>query len=56
MNKGITVVICGDTTKLDKALKGVNSSLTKTQSLYGGMSVLTCMLAGIAIVLRKKFN
>ena len=30
--KGITVEIGGDTTGLDKALKGVNSSLSKTQS------------------------
>ena len=29
--KGITIEIGGDTTKLDKALKGVNSSLRKTQ-------------------------
>ena len=30
--KGITVEIGGDTTGLDKALKSVNSSITKTQS------------------------
>lgn len=30
--KGITVEIGGDTTGLDKALRGVNSSITKTQS------------------------
>ena len=30
--KGITVEIGGDTTGLDKALKNVNSSITKTQS------------------------
>ena len=29
--KGITVEIGGDTTGLDKALKSVNSSITKTQ-------------------------
>lgn len=30
--KGITVEICGDTTGLDKALKGVNSKIKNTQS------------------------
>ena len=30
--KGITVEIGGDATGLDKALKSVNSSITKTQS------------------------
>ena len=33
--KGITVEIGGDTTGLDKALKSVNSSITKTQ--FGGI-------------------
>ena len=30
--KGITVTINGDTTKLDKALSGVNKTLSQTQS------------------------
>ena len=38
--KGITVEIGGDTTGLDKALKSVNSSITKTQSALNDVSRL----------------
>ena len=38
--KGITVEIGGDTTGLDKALKGVNSSITKTQSALNDVNRL----------------
>ena len=38
--KGITVEIGGDTTGLDKALRGVNSSITKTQSALNDVNKL----------------
>ena len=38
--KGITVEIGGDTTGLDKALKGVNSSISKTQSALNDVNRL----------------
>lgn len=38
--KGITVEIGGDATGLDKALKGVNSSITKTQSALNDVNRL----------------
>ena len=38
--KGITVEIGGDTTGLDKALKSVNSSITKTQSALNDVNRL----------------
>ena len=38
--KGITVEIGGDTTGLDKALKTVNSSITKTQSALNDVNRL----------------
>ena len=38
--KGITVEIGGDTTGLDKALKNVNSSITKTQSALNDVNRL----------------
>ncbi len=38
--KGITVEIGGDTTGLDKALRGVNSSITKTQSTLNDVNKL----------------
>lgn len=38
--KGITVEIGGDTTGLDKALHGVNSSITKTQSALNDVNKL----------------
>ena len=38
--KGITVEISGDTTGLDKALKGVNSSISKTQSALNDVNRL----------------
>lgn len=38
--KGITVEIGGDTTGLDKALKGVNSSINKTQSALNDVNRL----------------
>ena len=38
--KGITVEIGGDTTVLDKALRGVNSSITKTQSALNDVNKL----------------
>ncbi len=38
--KGITVEIGGDTTDLDKALRGVNSSITKTQSALNDVNKL----------------
>lgn len=38
--KGITVEIGGDTTGLDKALRGVNSSITKTQSALNDINKL----------------
>ena len=38
--KGITVEIGGDTTGLDKALKSVNSSLSKTQSALNDVNRL----------------
>ena len=38
--KGITVEIGGDTTGLDKALKTVNSSLSKTQSALNDVNRL----------------
>ena len=38
--KGITIEIGGDTTGLDKALKGVNSSISKTQSALNDVNRL----------------
>lgn len=38
--KGVTVEIGGDTTGLDKALRGVNSSITKTQSALNDVNKL----------------
>ena len=38
--KGITIEIGGDTTGLDKALKSVNSSITKTQSALNDVNRL----------------
>ena len=38
--KGITVEIGGDATGLDKALKSVNSSITKTQSALNDVNRL----------------
>lgn len=38
--KGITIEIGGDTTGLDKALKNVNSSITKTQSALNDVNRL----------------
>ena len=38
--KGIIVEIGGDTTGLDKALRGVNSSITKTQSALNDVNKL----------------
>lgn len=38
--KGITVEIGGNTTGLDKALKGVNSSITKTRSALNDVNSL----------------
>lgn len=38
--KGITIEIGGDTTGLDKALRGVNSSITKTQSALNDVNKL----------------
>lgn len=38
--RGITVEIGGDTTGLDKALRGVNSSITKTQSALNDVNKL----------------
>lgn len=38
--KGITVEIGGDTTGLDRALRGVNSSITKTQSALNDVNKL----------------
>ena len=38
--KGITVEIGGDTTGLDKALKSINSSITKTQSALNDVNRL----------------
>ena len=38
--KGITVEIGGDTTGLDKALKSVNSSITKTRSALNDVNRL----------------
>lgn len=38
--KGITVEIGGDTTGLDKALRGVNSSINKTQSALNDVNKL----------------
>ena len=40
VSKGITVEIGGDTTGLDKALKSVNSSITKTQSALNDVNRL----------------
>ena len=38
--KGITIEIGGDTTGLDKALKGVNSSISRTQSALNDVNRL----------------
>lgn len=53
--KGITVEIGGDATGLDKALKGVNSSITKTQSALNDVNrLLKFDLSNTVLVAQKQ--
>ncbi len=52
--KGITVEIGGDTTGLDKALRGVNSTITKTQSSLKDVSRLLKLDPGNTELLNQK--
>ena len=53
--KGITVEIGGDTTGLDKALKGVNSSISKTQTALNDVNrLLKLDPANIELVEQKQ--
>ena len=52
--KGITVVIGGDTTKLQNALKGVNSSIKSTQSEFKDVQKLLKLDPGNTELLAQK--
>lgn len=52
--KGITVEIGGDTTGLDKALRGVNSSITKTQSALNDVNKLLKLDPSNTILVAQK--
>ena len=51
--KGITVEIGGDTTGLDKALKGVNSSISKTQSALNDVNRLLKQFEGMQQIIKQ---
>ena len=52
--KGITVEIGGDTTGLDKALKNVNSSITKTQSVLNDVNRLLKLDPSNTVLVARK--
>ena len=52
--KGITVEIGGDTTKLQNALKGVNSSIKSTQSEFKDVQKLLKLDPGNTELLAQK--
>lgn len=52
--KGITVEIGGDTTGLDKALKSVNSSITKTQSALNDVNRLLKLDPSNTVLIAQK--
>ena len=52
--KGITVEIGGDTTGLDKALKNVNSSITKTQSALNDVNRLLKLNPSNTVLVAQK--
>ena len=52
--KGITVEIGGDTTKLQSALKGVNSEIKKTQSQLKDVEKLLKLDSGNTDLLAQK--
>ena len=52
--KGITVVIGGDTTKQQNALKGVNSSIKSTQSEFKDVQKLLKLDPGNTELLAQK--
>lgn len=52
--KGITVEIGGDTTGLDKALKGVNNTIRSTQSALKDMDRLLKLDLGNTQLLKQK--
>jgi len=54
--KGITIEIGGDTTKLDKALKGVNNSLRTAQSNLRDVNKLLKMDPTNATLLQQKYD
>lgn len=54
--KGITVEIGGDTTKLQSALKGVNSEITNTQSQLKDVEKLLKLDPGNTELLAQKQN
>ena len=54
--KGITVEIGGDTTGLDKALKSVNSSITKTQSALNDVNRLLKLDPSNTVLVRRNRN
>ena len=54
--KGITVEIGGDTTGLDKALRGVNSSITKTQSALNDVNKLLKLDPSNTVLVQKFLN
>ena len=55
-NKGITVGIGGDTTKLQSALKGVNSEIKNTQSQLKDVEKLLKLDPGNTELLAQKQN
>ena len=54
--KGITVEIGGDTTKLSKALKNVDSSIKSTQSQLRDVNKLLKLDPGKAAYIAQKIN
>ena len=52
--KGITVEIGGDTTGLDKALKSINSSITKTQSALNDVNRLLKLAPSNTVLVAQK--